>query len=125
MLFLLPLSPRGFLLFMMDRPYKYNRKQPKVRTFHATKNWAEVQCGQRKLFSVREAICSDFSLTVLVSEKQDATQATLFPRGVPTAILHGSIYCCGVVSRDMIESVLVVWLVSRSRIDLRVNVSAL
>ena len=40
-------------------------------------------------------------------------------------IQHRSIHCCDIVSRDMIESVLVVWLVSRSQIDVRVNVSAI
>lgn len=75
-------------------------------------------------------MCRGFSLAALAAQMLKSSSSRIqdkqhySPEGL-RSILSRLIYCCDIVSRDMIESVLVVWLVSRSRIDVRVNVSAL
>lgn len=128
--------PCGFLLLMMDWPshsagnnlryvtficfccYKKDKQLASIN--RADTQWlpSYFQCHLNWVLTD----CPGITNTEIV-QKQDATQATLFPEGL-RSILHGSVHRCGVVSRAMIESVLLVWLVSRSRIDVRVNVSA-
>lgn len=133
-LFLFFWFTRGFLLFVMDclsHSAGNNLRYVNFICFccyikkMASINRAEAQCQQKQLFSVRVAVCSDFSVAVLKSSRSRMLHGQHCSPEGPRGILRRSIYCCGVVSRDMIESVLVVWLVSRSRIDVRVNVSAL
>lgn len=103
-------SSAGFLLFSLN----LTRKQPKVCMFYLF------------LFLQNNLLTS----TELNSIYSDFTDRSVAGCGTSSASPPWSWETsCTVqstaVSRDMTEGVLVVWLVSRSRIDVRVNVSAL
>lgn len=103
-------SSAGFLLF----PLNLTRKQPKVCMFYL------FLFLQNNLLTSTElnSIYSDFTDHSVAG---CGTSSASPPRSWETSCTVQST----AVSRDMTEGVLVVWLVSRSRIDVRVNVSAL
>lgn len=103
-------SSAGFLLF----PLNLTRKQPKVCMFYL------FLFLQNNLLTSTElnSIYSDFTDHSVAG---CGTSSASPPRSWETSCTVQST----AVSRDMTEGVLVVWLVSRSRIDVRVNVSVL
>lgn len=103
-------SSAGFLLFSLN----LTRKQPKVCMFY------QFLFLQNNLLTSTElnSIYSDFTDRSVAG---CGTSSASPPWSWETSCTVQST----AVSRDMTEGVLVVWLVSRSRIDVRVNVSAL